>query len=144
MSNRAIGAPTLRAIRLAASPGSSEFEAAPMNAKITHITTNAPIARPRHTHTLTSPLAWVSEGIGEMAGSLPTGIATGNAGTGMSVPHPGHAMLLPAAASDAIAVFLHVGQLMWMDMLSPECSVLQCPFAKDKVGIMRPDALPIN
>jgi hypothetical protein len=49
-------------MRLAPRPGSSGFEAAPIKAKITQITMNAPIPTHRHTQGLSSPLVFASEG----------------------------------------------------------------------------------
>jgi hypothetical protein len=123
-------------MRLAPRPGSSGFKEAPMNAKITQMAMNAPIPRPRHTHTFTSQLPPLAGflGRGGRAGSAATGMATGRADTGTAtggfdagiatgrfgagtvVPQFVQARLAPAAGSAAITVILQFGQVIGVDM----------------------------
>ena len=79
---------------------------------MTHMSRNAPIPKPRQTHTLTSPPVWASAGFGSRggpAGLLATRMATGISGTEMTVPHAGQGRLLPAAASEASTFFCTLG-----------------------------------
>src|SRR5262249_38229856 len=113
------GAPTLRAMRLAARPGSSGSEAAPMKAKVAQAPTDSTNPRASLTHRGTAGRSCAPGAAGGGDGRA-AGIATGKAGTGTAAPRPGHGTARPAASSGAAVVLPHFGQLMGIGTKSPE------------------------